>query len=600
MTYSHALFAAVNNVPQVIPEVRILIDGSDVMTKEDPQNIRLSILKEIAKVLPNNTLAGVWVFGTSIKTLIPVSKIEEQWVAKIEKITKELDNQGEYKNLGEALESITAQWIEPTESPRKIVLLTDGFVNIAQDNKENDEAKAHILNSLLPQFKRNNIKLCVVSISDTADVDFLQELAIKTDGIYQKVGQAENINWLLLKIFEQSLRIDPNKLEKLPSKVVPIEEHNFAVEQAIDEINLLVFRAKTTDMLVLKTPAGKVLDKNTTSKKLRWETDKNMDFITLSNPKIGKWTIMGDLEQQNKFIAMDGLDIEVTSLPGDVFVGESFMLTACLANNGELIKNEEFLKSIKFNAVVEPDSALINPYNFNSNKDKKNNYSLQLGPFTQAFKDAITVDINFIGKTFKRNKQQKIRILPVPIKVKADVIVDKKGQQVINIEAIPDGNILDLKNINLMVSMEDDQEEKLNYDMIKRNNKWQLSLTPKANIVRYTAQINVVGETIIGRYVELAAEPVTIVVPQITLPEPVIIKVIEKAYNQENDNDINVSTVGNKTETKKPSMVKLVLFIIGFLLSAVGLLGVFVVSIRKLKKEQQNKLDEVMSKFNGE
>ena len=175
MTYSQVLLAAVSNAPQVNTEVQILIDGSDVMTKNDPQNMRLAILKEIAKLLPNNTVAGAWVFSTTSQAIIPVSKIGEQWVAKTEKLSKELDNQGEYKNLGEALETITVHWVESAKTPRKIILLTDGLINVTKNEKENDEAKAHILNSLLPQFKKNNIKLCIISLSDMADDNFLQE-----------------------------------------------------------------------------------------------------------------------------------------------------------------------------------------------------------------------------------------------------------------------------------------------------------------------------------------------------------------------------------------------------------------------------------------
>lgn len=603
VTYSSQLLAEKNNINQVNLEVCILIDGSAEMVKKDPENIRAMILKEITEILPNNTLAGVWAFDSSAKSLIAFEPVNERWVNDTIAAAQKLNIQGTYKNIGEALEAATVQWTEPGNSIRKLILVTDGFTKVSDIAQDNDEAKAHILYTLLPMFKRNNIKLHIIGISDEVEETFLAELAVATDGSYHKIGRDENLNWLLLKIFDKSPQIGTTQLELLPSKALPIEENNFTIDEATNEVNLLVFREKANDMLVFKNPLGKVLDKNITTKNLHWQTEGLVDFVTIVKPHVGQWTIVGNLRQQNKFIVMNNLDVELSPLPGDMFVGESFMVSACLANNGKLVKNEDFLKSIKFSVAIEPASIALEPYYFNNkgNKDnKKNNYSAQLGPFGKAFKDPIVIKTNFIGKTFQRIKQQTIHILPVPVKVQASTKVDANGKQIIHIEAIPDGHVLDLKNVNMRVKVDDDQGTSITYDMFRNSNSWKMGLSPKAGVSEYTAVVQIYGETTLGRYVELVTEHMVVMVPEVTLPAPVIIKVREPLANGVNQDDLNGSLTNTNQESRPANNIKTMLAAIGILLGNVALLAGFIYAFRRLREKQQEKLAEVVAKIEGD
>ena len=585
MTHSHLLLAEQNNSCQVKAEVAILIDGSFEMTKKDSQNARALILKAISETLPNSTLAGVWVFNSSAQVLVSVGAVNERWSKEVVEAIPKINIKGAYKNLGEALETITMQWTEPTNSGRKIILVTDGIIKISEDSQENDEAKAHVLYSLTQNFKKNNIKLHIIGISDDVDKIFLEELATKTEGSYHQIEQGENLNWLLLKIFDRSPQIDPNQLEKLSSKSIPIEENYFTIEQSLDEINLLVFREKANDMLAFKN-----------GKKISWQTEGRLDFVTITNPRIGKWTIIGNLDKQNKFMVLDNLDIDLSQLPGDVFVGESFMFTACLANNGELIKNEDFLKSIKFNVAIEPTSTAISPFYFNNKGNNKGNYSLQLGPFDKAFKEVIVIKTNFIGKTFQRNKQQNIRVLPVPIKVQTAIKVDKNKQQTINIVAIPDEHVLDLKNINMSAKIVDNAGGAATYNMQRKGNLWQLILSPQAGINEYVVVTQVLGETTLGRYVELATEPLKVMVPEVTLPDPIVVKIKEAELSLSKQD----STIKYDNKPQEFSTISIVLTAFVILVGNGAIFAGLIFVFRKLRAKQQTKLAEVMTKLKGE
>lgn len=614
MVYSQNIFAVETNIDPTAAKIQIIVDGSIAMGQHDPQNIRLAILQELVKVLPSNAVVGLWLFAKQAQTIIPMSKFGESWRSKVAELVPELlDTKEAYVNLAEAIEIATARWTEPTAIPRQILLITDGLLNVADNTQENAEAKAHIINSLVPYLQKNNIKLDIISISAAAADDFLQQLADGTKGIYQKVTQADNLTWLLLKIFEQPIQIAPAKLEQLSAEVMPIEEHKIVIEQAVDEINLVVFKAKSTDMLALRTPAGKVLDQHSNNKAIHWHSAKVGDFITITNPELGTWTLLGNLEPKNKFIIMDGLELDVTPLPADIFVGESFMLTACIVNNGELITNKEFLASLAFNTIVEPSMLELRQYSYPINKHNKASYNFELGPFTKVINNLMIVETQVFGKTFQKSKQQKFRVLPVPIKIKTAIQVDNHGQQKINIIAIPDGKVLDLKNLNLQVIITDKQGETFTANMVQKQNKWEFSIMPKITGTYYVAQIKLFGETILGRYVELVTEPLTIMVPQITLPDPVIVKVFEKVKQQqvtrqqqvENKQSSAAKAANNKSsqQNKNNSTIgfaSIISLSIGLLIGNVLIIVGVMLAMRKLKHQQQNKLAKVLAKFHGE
>ena len=45
-----------------LPEIRILIDTSGSMKDNDPENLRAAALRLMAKLLPKQSTAGVWMF----------------------------------------------------------------------------------------------------------------------------------------------------------------------------------------------------------------------------------------------------------------------------------------------------------------------------------------------------------------------------------------------------------------------------------------------------------------------------------------------------------------------------------------------------------
>ncbi|MDQ7050607.1 MAG: hypothetical protein Q9M92_14180 [Enterobacterales bacterium] len=57
-------------------DVRLLIDISGSMKKNDPNNLRIPALQLVTNLLPKGADAGVWAFGRYVNMMVPLSKVD--------------------------------------------------------------------------------------------------------------------------------------------------------------------------------------------------------------------------------------------------------------------------------------------------------------------------------------------------------------------------------------------------------------------------------------------------------------------------------------------------------------------------------------------
>ena len=89
-----------------------------------------------------------------------------------------------------------------------MILLTDGMVDISKDPKVNAIERNKILNQILPKLVKAGVTIHTIALSQNADHELLKTLSTKTDGWYQAVESAEELQKVFLKIFEQSAARD--------------------------------------------------------------------------------------------------------------------------------------------------------------------------------------------------------------------------------------------------------------------------------------------------------------------------------------------------------------------------------------------------------
>ena len=269
--------------PPQSSDVRVLIDVSGSMKKNDPNNLRLPALRLLVGLLPPDSTAAVWNFGAKAEPLVALGLTNDKWKAGARQASKKIHSRDLLTNIGSALDAAIADWGQtPAElSQRSIILLTDGMIDISKDDAMNKQERARILETLLPKIADTGASIHTIALSANADDDFLKQLSTKTDGGFEQTDNAEQLERIFLRLFEKTTRRD----------TLPLVDNKFLVDDSILELTLLVFKAKNAQPSIVIDPDKKNYQLSNKPNHIKWQSEKNYDLITITRPKPGEWSI---------------------------------------------------------------------------------------------------------------------------------------------------------------------------------------------------------------------------------------------------------------------------------------------------------------------
>ena len=323
-------------------DIRILIDVSGSMKKNDPKNLRLPALRLLVGLLPAKTTAAVWNFGTKTKPLVPLGLSDDKWKAKANKASKTIHSKDLYTNIGLALDAAIAGWGDkkPDSAPRSIILLTDGMVDISKDDKKNIAERSRILKELLPKIEKTGAQIHTIALSKNADHDFLKQLSTKTDGGYEQTDSAEQLERIFLRLFEKTTKVDTD----------PLIDNTFQIDESILELTLLVFKAKDAEPTQVIEPDKNSYQQNKKPNYVKWQSERNYDLISITRPKVGKWSINAQTDPDNRVMVVTNLQIQTGRIPNNIFAGETLNIALFLTDNNKKITDDNFLQFTSMSA----------------------------------------------------------------------------------------------------------------------------------------------------------------------------------------------------------------------------------------------------------
>ena len=85
-------------------DVRLIIDVSGSMKKNDPENLRVPAVNLLVKLLPDGANSGVWLFGHQVAPLVSHGSVNAGWKKNALKSAAGIHSRGLYTNIGAALE----------------------------------------------------------------------------------------------------------------------------------------------------------------------------------------------------------------------------------------------------------------------------------------------------------------------------------------------------------------------------------------------------------------------------------------------------------------------------------------------------------------
>ncbi|NQD38849.1 VWA domain-containing protein [Permianibacter sp. IMCC34836] len=325
------------------PDVRVVVDISGSMKKNDPGNLRVPAVKLLSNLLPSNSRAAIWTFGQYATELVPSQPVSPAWQQQTLLAADKIGSTSMFTNIGLALQRSTKDWQAPATGPRHVILLTDGVVDISKNATDNQVARDELLNQILPALKATGAKLHTIALSADADAALLQQLARETDGMFERANNADELNRIFLRLFEQAA----------PRDALPLFDNGFLVDGSIDEITVLVFRKTGATAASLLGPDGTSHSLDKHPSEWRWHSDARYDLITVAKPAAGQWQIQAEVDPDNRVLVVSKLGLHVAAVPTLALAGEKIHFDLTLTEDGVAITRADFLKLVEAKVSIK-------------------------------------------------------------------------------------------------------------------------------------------------------------------------------------------------------------------------------------------------------
>ncbi len=500
--FSHSLFLILATIvansafarSEPVSDVRVIIDISGSMKKNDPKNLRAPAVRMLVGLMPANAKSGIWTFGKYVNMQVKHGKVTSAWKALAMLESKKIHSRGLFTNIEEALKRTTQGWEKPNRKERRhLILLTDGMVDISKNPKDNEASRKRILNSIVPKLKKAGVTIHTIALSANADKKLLAAMAGMTDGWYEAADNAEDLQRVFLHIFEKSTNVD----------TVPLEKNRFSIDKSIKDMTILVFRKPGESKTKLITPDKKTWSYKKHPAGVKWYHDTGYDLISSKNPQVGQWLIKAAIDPDNRVMVVTNLKLVTDNFPNNIMYGDSLTLTTKLVQEGKTVTQERLLKLVNFNiykqAMTEPTSA---EHKKSANHDVTNTAQSQTvmlddgrgadrlandGVYSVAFNtDQTSGDVSLTiqakSPAFEREVRHIIKIHATP----ADLNIQQQADGNFKLKVAPRMELLVPHTVSIQVTLPDGNKKTLEQD---DDDKWYAVLDKKFTGQRITVTL---------------------------------------------------------------------------------------------------------------
>lgn len=379
------LFASVASA-----DVRILLDISQSMAINDPQNNRTEALSLLVDTLPEGEKAGVWTFGQFVNLLVPHEEVDNSWRNTAMSRLQSQQPLALRTNLGRALEEASYDFLFSTyPGSVDVVVVTDGQVDIAPNTAVNRIERDRILSQIVPRYAAANARIHTIAVSDEADHALLMQLSERTGGQYQRVDDADNMSRALMSLAS----------EVSPMTQLKMEQQSFSVDDSIRELTVLMYHDEGAVSLL--SPSGETTSAVRPSTQ-RWRVGNGFTQVTIQNPMQGLWRVEGDLKGSSNIRVISDINVRWESP------------TSSAVARGSLIQLEAMLVDRQGNSIAEDLAPLVSadlrvngarvPAQIQGDK-------ILARVVPQENLEAVSVELEIDGGTFSRLMNRQVRFV---------------------------------------------------------------------------------------------------------------------------------------------------------------------------------------------
>ena len=504
-------------------DVRIIVDISGSMKQTDPNNLRIPALNLLLELMPAGAQAGIWTFGRYVNNLVPVAKVDDEWRAQAKKSTLNITSLGLQTNLSGALND--AAWGLSADSGFKqsIILLTDGKLDMAEAGVANAEQinaqeRKKLMSRVLDKYREAGASVHTLALSDLADKNLLQEIALETDGLYSEAQDAEALMKAFLRAFDRAV----------PAEQVPMEDNTFVIDGSVNEFTALVFKPKNgAQETALLTPGGERWTELEHPKSVRWHKDVSFDLITIKQPEVGTWIAEADLDPSNRVTILTDLALRVEGIPATIFPGDKLDVQINLINEGDVVTNVEILRLTDMTMKVITASGREGSKVLSDPESPPVDGIYREGLYRLKEMGQYQVDVVAEGRTFQRKRSFSMSMIqPVEITHAPDEV---KGVYRIEVRGLSDN--LDTVRSRVIAKIKSPDDNTIIQSVVfnEQAQAWVSEVEASKGPGQYRVDLNVRGVTQSGKNFKVKPDGIIFTLP------------IESAVNDKSVDNANVT-----------------------------------------------------------
>lgn len=484
------------NAAESHADVRIIIDVSGSMKHNDPQNLRAPGLRLLGGLMPADADSGVWLFARYVNQLVPLQKANDDWRLRVQQKSAEIHSHGLFTNIEQALRQATTQ-ISTDSRQRSIILLSDGLVDLPAGQTASEQSRQNIIQTLLPEIKQKGFRIHTIALSDEADHALLKQLSLATDGWYHQVDNADALERVFLHLFEQATQRDS----------VPLRDNHFTIDESVNEMTVLVFREKETDITQLVQPDKQRQQAAAHASSVRWMQEQHFDLITIKNPMAGEWVIDGDIDPDNRVMVLTDMRLETIDLPSNILAGEQFDIVARLTEHGVPIERNDFLQLVTTELTTQPLQGEPISETMSLNQQTAS-YTASLGDLFDSGQNDIVITAK--SDTFERQRRQAVNVVALPFEVTLSQLEADSRTHRLTMSA--DAAMIDPQSLHITALLSAADGSEFPYEVLRQaENSWQLTLADLTAETAYQLSLQIRGKTPTGRSVFLRPKPIPLV-----------------------------------------------------------------------------------------
>ena len=528
-----AILGADANQPK--SDIRVLVDISGSMKQNDPQNLRVPAIQLFSQLLPENSRAGVWAFGEYVNMTVPLDDVSKAWKQMAMRTTREIDSSGLYTNLGSAIERATFGWSKADpNSKRSLIILTDGMVDVSPNQEVNDRARREILRETLPALREAGVVIHTIALAGDADESLMAQLSAQTDGWYQKIAVADQLQEAFLKIFGQATEQDS----------IPLDNNSFLVDDQITEFTLVLFKTGAAKPVQLEKPDGERFDASKDTAEVSWYEGTDYDLITVSKPMVGKWRVEAEIDPKNRVLVVSNIKVNPSLIPNNLLATETFDFSIQMMQQDQAITDSRFLGLLKvemdiLTADTDDTLTLQDTGKAPDNEAGDGTFTTQIvAPQTEGVAE-LTMMVS--SPTFQRLRQKAVNIFDSPVIIEHILTDDTENYHQIFLtprEPVVEPDSLEIK---ALITMPDGEEVPVTLS-VDAGFRQVGRVTVFESGGQYQLQLSVTGKTQNGRQFSVNTQPYIFETPILVAPEPEVVTepmVAEKVVEPEPEIEID-------------------------------------------------------------